>query len=314
MSGVPHGFANEGSMRRHTRRNLVTGLLFMSPFLVGLVVFTLYPMGGSAYLSFTHFNGTDPPRWIGLNNFHYLFTADDLYQGALFNMAYMVLISVPLTLAVAFLHAWLLNFPIHGRPFYRAALILPAFMPLVAVTLVWTWMFNPELGVVDVGLGRLGLPQPNWLTDATWAKPCLILLLLWTVGTTTIIYLAALQDVPVHLYEAAQIDGANLWQRVRHVTIPMVSPATFFNLIIGMINTFQIFTAALVLTANSYGSSVGAPQGSLLFPVMYMWNSLFAYVRFGYASAQATILFLLILLTTGALLYGSRRWVYYEAA
>jgi multiple sugar transport system permease protein len=301
-------------MSKRTRRNLVTGLLFMSPFLVGLLVFTLYPLVDTAYLGFTHFNGTDPPRWIGLNNYKYMFGSDDFYQQSLYNMAYMVLIAVPLTLIVAFLHAWLLNFPIKGRAFYRAALILPAFLPMVAVTLVWTWMFNPEQGVVDIGLNKIGLPAPNWLTDATWSKPCLILLLLWTVGSTTIIYMAALQDVPAHLYEAAQIDGANLWQRVRHVTIPMVSPATFFNLMIGMINTFQIFTAALVLTSNGYGTSVGAPQGSLMFPIMYMWNSLFAFARFGYASAQATVLFLLILLVTAVLLFGSRRWVYYEAA
>jgi multiple sugar transport system permease protein len=300
-------------MRPRTRRNLVTALLFMSPFLLGLGVFTLYPLAGTAVLSFMHFNGTDPPRWIGLNNFRFMVTADDFYRQSLFNMAYMVLIALPLTLVVAFLHAWLLNFAARGRAFYRTALVLPAFMPLVAVTLVWTWMFNPELGVVDIALGKVGLPEPNWLTNANWSKPCLILLLLWTVGTTTVIYMAALQEVPVHLYEAAQIDGANLWQRVWHVTIPMVSSATFFNLMVGMINMFQLFTAPLVLTANQYGSSVGAPEGSLMFPVMYMWNSLFAYVRFGYASAQASVLFVLIFLATVLLLYGSRRWVYYEA-
>lgn len=301
-------------MSRGTRRNLVTGLLFMSPFLVGLAVFTLYPLLGTAYLGFTHFNGSDPPYLIGFNNYRFMLTADDIYQQSLFNMAYMVLIAVPLTLMIAFIHAWLLNFNIRGRALYRAALVLPAFMPLVAVTLIWSWMFNPELGVVDIGLTKLHLPAPNWLTDATWSKPCLILLLLWTVGTTTIIYMAALQEVPTHLYEAAQIDGANLWQRVWHVTIPMVSAATFFNLITGMIATFQIFTAGLVLSSTYYGSSVGAPQGSLMFPVMYMWNSLFAFARFGYASAQATLLFLLILLVTIALVIGSRRWVYYETA
>ena len=300
-------------MSRRTRRNLVTGLLFMSPFLVGLVVFTLYPLLGTAYLGFTHYNGNDPPRLNNLANFKYMFK-DDTYRQALLNMAYMVLISVPLTLAVAFLHAWLLNFKVRGRAFYRAALVLPAFMPLVAVTLIWTWIFNPELGVVDIGLAKIGLPQPNWLTDATWAKPTLILLMLWTVGTTTIIYMAALQEVPAHLYEAAHIDGAGLWRRVWHITIPMVSPATFFNLIVGMINTFQIFTAALVLTANGTGFSVGAPEGSLMFPVMYMWNTLFAFGEFGYASAQATVLFLLILVVTLVLVFGSRRWVHYEAA
>ncbi|MGH2346410.1 MAG: carbohydrate ABC transporter permease [Chloroflexota bacterium] len=300
-------------MSRRTRRNLVTGLLFMAPFLLGLVVFTFYPLADTAYLGFTHFNGTDPPRWIGLNNYRFMLNSDDLYQQALFNMGYMVLISVPLTLVTAFVHAWLLSFPVRGRALYRAALVLPAFMPLVAVTLIWTWLFNPELGVVDIGLAKIGLPQPNWLTDATWSKPCLILLMLWTVGTTTIVYLAALQQVPAHLYEAAQVDGANLWRRLWHITIPMVSPATFFNLIIGMINTFQIFTQGLILTSTSYGSSVGAPEGSLMFPVMYMWNSLFAFARFGYASAQATLLFLMILVVTLILIVGARRWVHYEA-
>ena len=299
-------------MRRGVRRNLITGLLFMSPFLIGLVAFTIYPMVGTTYLGFTHFNGTDPPRWIGLNNFKFMFTADSLYQQSLFNMAYMVIISVPLTIFIAFVQAWLLNFNIKARAFYRAALVLPAFMPLIAVAVLWAWMFNPDQGVVDIGLAQISLPQPNWLTDSAWAKPCLILLLLWTVGTTTIIYMAALQEVPVHLHEAAQIDGAGIWRRVRHVTLPMVSPATFFNLMIGMINTFQIFAAALVLTSNNFGGSVGAPEGSLLFPVMYMWNNLFSYARFGYGSAQSTVLFLLILLVTAVLLIGSRRWVYYE--
>ncbi len=301
-------------MPRRVRRNLITGLLFMSPFLLGMLAFTLYPMVGTTYLGFTHFDGNDPARWIGLNNFHFMFTADSMYQQALFNMAYMVIISVPLTIVVAFVQAWLLNWDVRGRSFYRAAMVLPAFMPLIAVTVLWNWMFNPDQGIVDIMLGRMGLPQPNWLTDANWAKPCLILLLLWTVGTTTIIYIAALQGVPAHLHEAAQIDGAGVWRRVWHVTLPMVSPATFFNVMIGMINTFQIFTAALVLTTNNFGGSVGAPEGSLLFPVMYIWNSLFNYSRFGYASAQSAVLFLLILLITIVLLVGSRRWVYYEAA
>jgi multiple sugar transport system permease protein len=301
------------AMSRQTRRNLVTALLFMSPFLMGLLVFTLYPLAGTVFLSFTHFNGSDPPRWNNFLGYTHLLQ-DDTYQQSLFNMAYMVVISVPLTLAVAFLHAWLLNFKVRGRAFYRTALVLPAFMPLVAVTLIWTWIFNPELGVVDIGLARIGLPQPNWLTDATWSKPCLIVLMLWMVGTTTIIYMAALQEVPAHLYEAAHIDGANLWQRVWRITIPMVSPATFFNLIVGMINTFQIFTAGLVLSSTSYGSSVGAPQGSLMFPIMYTWNTLFAYGQFGYASAQATVLFVLILIVTLVLVFGSRRWVHYETA
>jgi multiple sugar transport system permease protein len=189
-------------------------------------------------------------------------------------------------------------------------------MPLVPVAVLWMWMFDSNYGVVNNVLAFLHIPQPIWLADPNWSKPTLILLNLWTVGTTTIIFLAALQGVPEPLYEAAALDGAGRLRRLWHVTLPMISSATFFNLMVTMIAVFQIFVTAFLLggsSGNSSNTMVGNPQGSLLFYVLYLWDSAFGYLRFGYASAMAWLLFLIIMACTAVLLLGSRRWVYYEA-
>ena len=291
------------------------GLLFASPFIVGFLAFTLYPMVASFYYSFTHFTGLEPPRWIGLKNYVFMLTQDDQMHRALANTAYMVVFAVPAQLLVAFVMALLLNVQIRGMAMYRSMYILPAFMPAVPVAVLWTWIFNSNYGIVNHVLGSVGLPQPIWLGDPNWSKPTLILLHLWTVGTTAIIYLAALQGVPDHLYEAAALDGAGRLRRLWHVTIPMVSAATFFNLITTMIGTFQIFTEAFILSGSGTGAGntgVGNPQGSLLFYVLYLWDNAFSYLRMGYASAMAWILFLIVMACTLVMLAGSRRWVYYE--
>ena len=298
-------------LTRRERHNILVGLGFAAPFLLGFLAFNFYPMAASFYYSFTHYNALDPPRWIGLNNYRFLFTQDDEFRQALSNTLYMVIVGVPAQLIVAFLTALLLNVKIRGIAIYRTAYLLPAFMPIVPIALLWQMMFNSDTGIVNLTLGSLGLPQPGWFTDPVWSKPGLILLSLWTIGTTTIIYLAALQDVPEHLYEAAELDGAGSLGRIWHVTLPMVSPATLFNLITGMIATFQIFGTAYVI-GGSGNAGVGKPQGSLLFYLLYLWKSAFSYLRFGYASAMAWILFMIIMGCTVILLYGSRHWVYYE--
>ena len=298
-------------LTRTERHNILVGLAFSAPFLLGFLGFTLYPMAASFYFSFTHYNALDPPRWIGLNNYRFLFTEDDEFRQALSNTLYMVLVGVPAQLIVAFLTALLLNVKIRGMAIYRTAYLLPAFMPIVPIALLWQMMFNSDTGIVNLTLGSLGLPEPGWFTDPTWSKPGLILLFMWTIGTTTIIYLAALQDVPGHLYEAAELDGAGALGRLWHVTVPMISPATLFNLITIMIGTFQLFGAAYVI-GGSGNAGVGKPQGSLLFYLLYLWKSAFSYLRFGYASAMAWILFMIIMFCTVILLYGSRHWVYYE--
>lgn len=298
-------------LTRTERHNILIGLAFCAPFLLGFLGFTLYPMAASFYYSFTHYDGLNPPRWIGLTNYRFLFTEDDEFRQALSNTVYMVIVGVPAQLLTALVTALLLNVKIRGMAIYRTFYLLPAFLPVIPIAYLWQFMFNGDNGIVNLALGGIGLPEPGWFTDPSWAKPGLILLFMWTIGTTTIIYLAALQDVPEQLYEAAEIDGASKARQLWHITLPMISPATLFNLITIMIGTFQIFAVAFVISqSGSY--SVGAPQGSMLFYLMYLWKAAFSYLRFGYASAMAWILFMIILFCTLVMLYLSRRWVYYE--
>jgi multiple sugar transport system permease protein len=292
-------------------RNQWAGLLFCAPFIFGFLGFTLYPMLASLFWSFTHYDGLNPPRWIGINNYRFLITQDDEFRQALSNTVYLVVVGVPAQLIAAFVTALLLNTNIRFMAVYRTFYILPAFLPLVPVAFLWAFMFNSENGIINLTLGALNLPEPGWFTDPSWSKPGLILLSVWTIGTTTIIYLAALQNVPQHLYESAEIDGANWLRRLWHVTIPMTSPATLFNLITTMVATFQIFATAYIVSGGG-DNSVGSPQGSLMFYILYLWQNAFSYLRFGYASAMAWILFLIVMAFTVVLLLLSRRLVYYE--
>jgi len=298
-------------LTRDERSNLRVGLLFCCPFLLGFLIFTLYPMLASLYWSFTHYDGLNAPRWLGLNNYRFLLTKDDVFRQALSNTLYLVLVGVPIQLLAAFATALLLTMEIRGMAVYRTLYILPAFLPLVPVAFLWSFMFNGENGIVNLALGALHVPEPGWFTDPSWSKPGLVLLFVWTIGTTTIVYIAALQEVPAHLYESAAIDGAGRLRRLWHITIPMSSPATVFNLITIMIATFQIFATSYVLSGG-LDSSVGNPQGSMMFYIPYIWQTAFSYLHFGYASAMAWILFLIVMAFTAVLLIVSRRLVYYE--
>jgi multiple sugar transport system permease protein len=299
-------------LTKNGRRDLGAGLLFSLPFIIGFLAFTLYPMLASLIYSFQHYNGMDEQWWVGLRNYLYLIQSDDAFHGAVYNTAYMVIIGVPLTLLVGFGTAVLLNLPVRGQALYRSALVLPAFLPLVPIAMLWNWMFSADNGIVNLVLGWMRLPQPGWLIDPSWSRPTLILLNLWTGGTVTIIYLAALQDVPEALYEAASLDGAGWWSRLRLVTIPLVSSATFFNLITGTVAMFQLFAPAYVISLDTNNNvAVGAPQGSLVFYLIYLWQQAFADARIGYASAVAWLLFLVIMVITALLFVGARRWVYY---
>lgn len=295
-----------------TRRNLIAGLIFSAPFTLGFLAFTLYPMVASLIYGFQHYNGGDEQYWVQFRNYTYMIGQDDQFRGAVGNTLYVVVFGVPLTLVAGFLTAVLLNVEVRGQAIYRSALVLPAFLPLVPAAMVWDWMFQAEGGVVNSVLGALHLPQPGWLIDPSWSKPTLILLNLWTVGTVTIIYLAALQDVPDTLYEAASLDGAGWWAKLRHVTLPMVSSATFFNLVTGTIATFQIFATAYVISLNTYNQNdVGQPQGSMSFYLIYLWQQAFVNGRFGYAAAMAWLLFIAIMVVTVIMFVVSRRLVYY---
>jgi multiple sugar transport system permease protein len=298
-----------------TRRNLITGVLFISPWIIGFLAFTLYPMLASLYYSFTEYHIRKPPEWIGLANYAHMLD-DKLFWTSLANTGYMVGIAVPLTLSFSFVCAVLLNLKLRGQSVYRVVYFLPSIVPVVASTLLWLWILNPNSGLLNALLGYVGIRGPNWFRDPDWSKPALIILGLWGMGQTIVIYLSGLQDVPVSLLEAAELDGASWLQRLRHVTIPMVSPLTLFNLIMGVITMFQYFTQAYLFSGSATTSSqvstpLGAPLNSTLFYSVYLYHLAFNTLKFGYASAMAWILFIIIVVCTILLLRSSERWTYY---
>lgn len=305
--------ARRRSWSKGTTRKFLLGLAFTSPWLIGFFAFTLYPMVASLYYSFTEYYVKKPPVWIGLTNYAGMFK-DELFLISLRNTGYMVLIAVPLTLLLSFLCAVLLNLKLKGQAIYRVVYFLPSIVPTVAGTLLFVWILNPNTGLLNSALESVGITSPNWFANPYWAKPALILMGLWGMGQTIIIYLAGLQDVPQTLLEAAEIDGASWWQRLMNVTIPMVSPLTLFNLIIGVIGMFQYFAQAYVFgTATaSTGTALGAPLNSTLFYSVYLYTNAFRYLKMGYASALAWVLFIIILGCTLLLLRTSNRWTYYS--
>jgi multiple sugar transport system permease protein len=286
------------------RREAIDGYLFISPWLIGFVLWVAGPMLASIVLSVMQWDLFSPPRWVGLANFQRLFQ-DDLVWVSLWNTAYYTFISVPLRMLVALATALLLNQQLRFQSFFRTFFYLPAVMPAVANAILWLWIYNPDTGVANQLLEFLGLPKLLWLWDPKVAKPAFILMGLWEVGNTMVIFLAGLQGIPQTLYEAADIDGANWWHRFRFVTIPMLSPVILFNLIIGIIGSFQIFTAAYLLTN-------GGPQHATLFTVLYLYRLGFEQFAMGYASALAWLLFVIILIFSLAQLRLSEAWVYYE--
>ncbi|RME82462.1 MAG: sugar ABC transporter permease [Caldilineae bacterium] len=321
VASKTRGSGRRGSSRRwagsaYTRRNLLTGLLFISPWLVGFLLFTLYPMISSLYTSFTEYHIRAESDWVGLLNYRQML-ADPRFWKALYNTTYMVVVAVPLTLLGSFLCAVLLNLKLRGQSVYRVIYFIPSIVPVVAGSILWVWIYNTNNGLLNTALGWFGIKGPSWLTDPAWAKPALILMGLWAMGTTIVIYLSGLQDVPVSLLEAAELDGASWLQRLWHVTIPMVSPITLFNLILGVIGMFQYFTQAFIFasaqssTAVSGGRTLGAPLDSTLFYSVYLYHKAFINLKFGYASAMAWVLFIIILICTVLLLRFSERWTYY---
>jgi len=296
--------------RRFSRREWqenITGYLFFSPWLIGLLLFNIIPIGLAIYYSLTEYSVLQDPRWIGLGNYHEMFVIDELFWKALYNTVYYAAFSVPLSLIFAIFLAMLLNAKVPGQSFFRATFFLPSIVPVVAASVVWAWMLHPEYGLINDMLSRFGLPGPPWLTSEVWSKPAFILMSLWSVGPTTIIFLAGLQDIPQHLYEAAEIDGANGWNRTWNVTLPLLTPTIFFNLVIGLIGAFQVFSQVYII-------SQGGPLWSTLFYVLYLYNQGFQYFKMGYASALAIVLFVIILILTAIVQLSSRRWVYYEGA
>jgi multiple sugar transport system permease protein len=287
------------------------GVLFALPWIIGFLVFQLYPIGASAYYSFTDYSLFTSPNWVGLANYRKLIH-DDLFYKSVYNTLYMTVIGVPLGLGFALICALALNTPSKLQPFYRAMVYLPTVVPIVAATYLWRWILNSQYGYVNSALGSVGFTQPLWQEDAAWTKPALLLIGLWTVGGSAIIYLAALKEVPRSYYEAAEIDGANWWSKFWNITWPAISPVTLFQLVIGVIGSLQYFTQAYLFAQQRMNDASGGPKNSLLMYGMYIFQNAFSYIDMGYASALSWILFLISLALTAGILGMAKRWVHYE--
>ena len=297
--------ATKPAESRAARRRQMTGLAFASPWLLGFAIFIVYPLCASLFYSFCSWDAIRPPHWIGLENYRRLFFEDDLFWKSLSNTLYMVAFGLPVGLVAALGIALLLNQKLKGMPFYRTVYYLPSITPVVATSILWMWLLNPEIGLINIALGHMGVAHtPSWLMDPLWSKPALILMGLWGSGGGMVIYLAALQGVPESLYEAASLDGAGHIAQFRHVTLPMLTPVILFNLIMGLIGSFQYFTQAYVMTS-------GGPQDSTLFYALHLFNSAFLDFKMGYACAMAWILFIITLACAVAVFKSSARWVYY---
>ena len=291
----------------------LAGYAFIAPWLAGFLLFTLGPMIVSLGASFTSWSMLSPPTWVGLENYERIVSEDPLFVESVWNTLVYVALSLPLTTLLALGLALLLNRNLPGIKLFRTLFFLPSITNLVAVSVLWLWIFNPEFGLLNAGLRAVGLEGPLWLQSEAWAKPALVLMALWGVGGSMIIFLAALQGVPQELYEAAALDGAGAGRRFFHITLPMISPALFFSVVMSLIGGFQVFTQAFVMTGTAQPGSEGGPNNATLFMVLYLYKKAFQDFRMGYASALAWILFLVILIVTLLQKRASQGWVYYEA-
>jgi multiple sugar transport system permease protein len=298
--------AGRSSLSRVRRREELTFYLLISPWLIGFLAFTLGPMAISLYLSLTAYDMFGPPAFIGFQNYQSMFFGDPLFWTSLKNTLFMFVTDLPLGLVASLLAALLLNRMVRGINVFRSIYYIPVLVPPVASSLLWVWIFDPQIGVLNFLLGLLHIPSHDWLGSEVLVKPAIILMNLFGVGGGMIIYLAGLQSIPQHLYEAASIDGAGVWARFRHVTLPMLSPTIFFQLVLGIIFELQLFTQAYVMTS-------GGPNNASLFYQLYLFFNAFRYYKMGYASAMAWILFAITLAITLLVFRSSPYWVYYEA-
>jgi multiple sugar transport system permease protein len=302
-SGVRH--APRGRMAQAEER---AAYLFLLPWLLGLVLFLLGPIVASVLLSMTNWNIITQPDWVGLANYHEMLFEDRKFWQSMRVTLYYTVLAVPLGLVAGLAVSLLLNMRLRGMYLFRTILYLPSVISGVAVAVLWISLLNPELGAVNQFLRWVGVENPpRWLGSPTWAVPSLVLIGLWGVGGGAIIYLAGLQNIPPQLYEAAAIDGAGRWASFRHVTLPLLTPTLFFNLITGLIGAFQVFDTAFIL-----GGSRGGASGALNFYLLNLWNEGFRNGRLGYASALAWVLVVLAAIVILVTFRTSDRWVYYE--
>jgi multiple sugar transport system permease protein len=304
------------------RRRLVLGL--MAPWIVGFSVFFGYPLVMSAYLSFNHYDLLSSPRWVGWANYHYLLRVDPQTWTAVRNTIWMIVVAVPLQVLFAFGIALLLARAKSGAGFFRTVFYLPALAPPVAATLGFVYILNPATGPVNTILGKLGIQGPLWFQSPQWSKPALVALSLWGIGNTMVIFLAAVLDVPQHLYESAELDGAGPLQRLRWVTLPSVSPVILFAVVLGVIQALQYFTQAYVAASVAAGQAsqagsqstleLGYPEGSTLFYPVLLYYHGFRFFNMGYAASMAILMLGVAFLITVVIIRNSRRWVHYAGA
>ena len=292
-------------MSPKSRENL-TGYLFIAPWLIGFLVFTLGPFIQSFYLSFTRYNIVQPPKFIGLANYRMMLFDDELFWKSMWVTIRFALCSVPMVLVVGVLLALLLNSNVKGIAAFRTIFYLPSIIPTVATTSIFMWILNPQVGMVNQILDLIGIKGPAWLSDPTWTPWSLVFMSVWGAGGSMVIYLAGLKDIPTYLYEAATLDGAGPIQKLKAVTLPMLSPVIFFNLVMGIIGTFQYFTQAFMISKGQ-----GGPEDSTMFYALYMFQRSWKYMDMGYGSAMAWVLFVLIIFITAVIFRSHTRWVHY---
>jgi multiple sugar transport system permease protein len=310
LESVPRREVTPQARRQH-RKQMLTVLAFMSPWILGFLIFTLYPMISSLYFSFTRYDLLGKPKWVGLHNYQFMFTQDVDFWLSVRNTLWIVVVAIPIRVVFAILTAMLLVRANKAIKIYRTMFFLPSIAPAVAASLAFVFLLNPVYGPVNQLLSKLGVANPPlWFQDPNWSKPGLVLLGLWGIGDTMIIFLAGLLDVPRQLYEAADIEGAGGWQKFRYITLPMISPVIFFSVITGIIGSFQYFTEAFVTSSQVGG--LGAPEGSLLFYATHLYDQGFQSFRMGYASALAWVLLVVTLIFTLLIFRGSKRFVFYQ--
>lgn len=302
-------------MTGQQRHNLKLGLCFISPWIVGFLVFCVYPVLSSIYFSLCDYSVLSPAVFVGTQNYRDLFT-DEVFWTSLYNTIFFTAFAIPLGLFVSISLAVLLNFKARFSGVFRTIFFLPSLVPMVCLAVLWQWMLNGELGLVNSTINPvlnlfnnlLGThwQAPNWLADARYAKWGIIFTVLWGVGNAVVIFLAGLQDIPRHLYESAEIDGASFWQKTLHITLPVLSPVIYFNMVMGLIGSFQVFAVPYVMTGGGEG-----PGRSLLFMATYLYENAFDFWNMGYACAIGVILFLIILFLTYVSSKISEKHVYY---
>ena len=291
-------------LRKPAGRRNVVGYIFIAPFILGFLFWFLIPALTSVWLVFQDWNMIRPPEFVGLDNFKKI-ASDKLFWQALKVTTLYTVISVPVSMVLAFLLALLMNTKVRGITAFRTIYYLPSIVPAVANAVLWAWILNSDFGLLNVFLHFIGLPKIRWLQEPELALPALILMSLWGLGGGMVIYLAGLQGIPEVFYEAAEIDGAGRWHKLRHVTIPLMSPVIFFNLVMSIIGTFQVFTAGYLITD-------GGPQNATLFYVLYLYRNAFQYLEMGYAAALAWVLFFVIMGLTLLIFKYVGSLIYYE--